>query len=90
MPNDQASTQGPLSQIGAQVAQAYEQNANFDRSVRQNIGVSNISNSALVNTGAAAILGHQNVKNDVHRRESNLFTDPFSGQRLTAMNTQSD
>ena len=45
-------------------------------------------NSALVSSGNAAILGHQNLRNEMQRRESNLFADQASnlGQRIISGN----
>jgi len=47
----------------------YDQNMGFDRALRPNnpvkIGGASNLNSALVSSGNAAILGHQNLSNEV-------------------------
>lgn len=68
----------------------YDQNMGFDRALRPNnpvkIGGASNLNSALVSSGNAAILGHQNLSNEVQRRESNLFADQYTGQRIAGSN----
>lgn len=63
--NNMEISGGPLSQVGNQVAQSYGTGAAANGLRRENLHggahLSNVSNSALVHSGNAAILGHGNL-----------------------------
>jgi hypothetical protein len=56
---------GVLGQVGSQMASAYGQPSYQQQRSVPGVTLSNVSNSALVNSGNAAILGHGNLNSGV-------------------------